>query len=160
AAAAGRGSDRAATAARPRLGGDPRRLRTGADENGSRLMTTRTAPVHIAGTGSALPGEPVDNASLSGIFGISEEWIDLFGGTRSRHFGWDPGSGKVTHPLADLCAESAGRALDAARLDAVDLDFVVLSTATPDTLLPTTAAETADRLGLNHLPVYQVQAGC
>ncbi|WP_128382083.1 3-oxoacyl-[acyl-carrier-protein] synthase III C-terminal domain-containing protein [Streptomyces cavernae] len=123
-------------------------------------MTARTALMHIAGTASALPAEPVDNAALSDIFGISEGWIDLFVGTRTRHFGWDPATGKVTHTLADLCAEAAGRALAAAGLAAADLDFLVLSTATPDTLLPTTANETADRLGLNHLPTYQIQAGC
>ena len=72
------------------------------------------ALMHIAGTGSALPGEPVDNAALSGVFGISEDWIDIFVGTRTRHFGWDPATGKVTHTLADLCAEAAGRALAAA----------------------------------------------
>ncbi|MFF4402723.1 3-oxoacyl-[acyl-carrier-protein] synthase III C-terminal domain-containing protein [Streptomyces sp. NPDC001480] len=123
-------------------------------------MTARDALMHLAGTGSALPGEPVDNEALSGFFGISGDWIDLFVGTRTRHFGWDPATGKITHTLADLCAESAARALAAAGLAAADLDFLVLSTATPDTLLPTTAGETADRLGLNHLPVYQVQAGC
>jgi 3-oxoacyl-[acyl-carrier-protein] synthase-3 len=116
--------------------------------------------MHIAGTGSALPGTPVDNAALSGIFGISEDWIDIFVGTRTRHFGWDPGTGKVTHTLADLAAEAAGRALAAAGLGIADLDFLVLSTATPDALLPSTATETADLLGLNHLPVHQIQAGC
>lgn len=123
-------------------------------------MTTRTAPLHLAGTGSALPAEPVDNAALSGLFGISEDWIDLFVGTRTRHFAWDPATGKVTHTLADLSAESAVRALAAAGMDTADLDFLVLSTATPDALLPTTANQTADRLGLNHLPTYQLQAGC
>ncbi|MFF2383519.1 3-oxoacyl-[acyl-carrier-protein] synthase III C-terminal domain-containing protein [Streptomyces sp. NPDC058108] len=123
-------------------------------------MTARTALMHIAGTGSALPAEPVDNAALSRAFGISEEWIDLFVGTGTRHFGWDLATGKITHTLGDLCAESAARALAAAGLAAADLDFLVLSTATPDTLLPTTANETADRLGLNHLPTYQLQAGC
>ncbi|WP_405876786.1 3-oxoacyl-ACP synthase [Streptomyces sp. NBC_01384] len=123
-------------------------------------MTAGPVLLHLAGTGSALPADPVDNAALSGIFGISEDWIDLFVGTRTRHFGWDPATGKETHTLADLCAEAAGRALAAAGLAAADLDFLVLSTATPDALLPTTANQTADRLGLNHLPTYQLQAGC
>lgn len=118
------------------------------------------ALMHIAGTGSALPGEPVDNAALSGVFGISEDWIDIFVGTRTRHFGWDPATGKVTHTLADLCAEAAGRALAAAGAGPADLDFLILSTATPDALLPSTATETADLLGLNQLPVHQIQAGC
>ncbi|MCX5269223.1 3-oxoacyl-ACP synthase III family protein [Streptomyces sp. NBC_00199] len=118
------------------------------------------APLHIAGTGTALPGDPVDNARLGKTFGIDEEWIDLFVGTRTRHFGWDLATGEIRHSLTDLCAEAAARAADAAGARLQDLDFLVLATTTPDRLLPTTANEVADRLGLDHLPTYQIQAGC
>ncbi|NED88367.1 3-oxoacyl-ACP synthase III family protein [Streptomyces sp. SID11233] len=114
----------------------------------------------LTGTGSALPGDPVDNKTLGSTFNISEDWIDLFVGTRTRHFGRDLATGEVTHTLTDLCAEAAGRALADAGTDPCDLDFVVLATATPDALLPATVNETADRLGLTHLPTYQLQAGC
>ncbi|MBW5485966.1 3-oxoacyl-ACP synthase III family protein [Streptomyces bambusae] len=123
-------------------------------------MTDTPTTLFLAGTGTALPGPPVDNTSLGKLFGISEEWIDLFVGTRTRHFCWDLGTGTLTHSLADLCAEAAGRALDTSGLAPADMDFLVLTTATPDTLLPTTATVVADRLGLSHLPVYQLQAGC
>ncbi|KJY42847.1 3-oxoacyl-ACP synthase [Streptomyces sp. NRRL B-1568] len=115
---------------------------------------------YIAGMGSALPGEPVTNAALGAALGIDEEWVDIFVGTRTRHFAWDLATGDVHHTLADLCAEAAGEAVDAAGLDAADIEFLVLATATPDALLPTTATEVADRLGLNYLPVYQLQSGC
>ncbi|MFF5338027.1 3-oxoacyl-ACP synthase III family protein [Streptomyces sp. NPDC013181] len=116
--------------------------------------------VHIAATGTALPGDPVDNATLAGLLGASKEWIDLFVGTRTRYFGWDPVTGEVRGSLADLCAEAAAQAVRASGLVLADIEFLVLATATPDTLLPTTATEVADRLGLDHLPVYQIQAGC
>ncbi|MFD7557859.1 MULTISPECIES: 3-oxoacyl-ACP synthase III family protein [unclassified Streptomyces] len=122
--------------------------------------TDAPAALHIAGTAAALPGPPVTNADLGKVFGISEEWIDLFVGTRTRHFGWDLATGEVLHTLTDLCAEAADRALAASGFDGRDLDFLVLATTTPDTLLPTTANQVADRLGLDHLPVYQLQAGC
>jgi len=125
---------------------------------------TRTDAVrstaHLAAIGTALPGAPVDNARLGRLLGVSEEWIDIFVGTKARHFAWDLETGEVRRTLVDLCAESAARALAAAGLAAADLDFLVLSTATPDTLLPTSATQVADRLGLDHLPVYQLQAGC
>ncbi|MFP3992329.1 3-oxoacyl-ACP synthase III family protein [Streptomyces sp. E11-3] len=120
----------------------------------------RTAPMHIASIGTALPGPPVDNTTLGKLFGVSDEWVDLFVGTRTRHFARDPGTGEVLCSLADLCAEAADRALAAAGLDASDIDFLLLSTATPDALLPNTASLVADRLGLNYLPVYALQAGC
>ncbi|WP_419992806.1 3-oxoacyl-ACP synthase III family protein [Streptomyces boninensis] len=116
--------------------------------------------LYIGGTGVALPGAPVGNDALSKAFGISEEWIDLFVGTQTRHFAWDLATGDITHTLADLCAEAAGNALAAAGLEAQDLDFLLLTTATPDLLLPATVNEVADRLGIDHVPTYQIQAGC
>ncbi|MFZ4238715.1 3-oxoacyl-ACP synthase III family protein [Streptomyces murinus] len=116
--------------------------------------------VFIAGTGTALPGEPVDNETLGRALGVSAEWMDVFVGTRFRHFARDLDTGEVRGSLAGLCARAAGEALDRAGLDPADVDFLVLATATPDRLLPTTATEVADLLGLGHLPVYQLQAGC
>ncbi|MBV6701505.1 3-oxoacyl-ACP synthase III family protein [Kitasatospora aureofaciens] len=118
------------------------------------------AGAYLAAVGTALPGEPVDNATLGRLLGVSEEWIDIFVGTRARYFAWDLETGEVRRTLVDLCAEAGARALESAGLEAADIEFVVLSTATPDTLLPTTATQVADRLGLDHLPVYQLQAGC
>ncbi|MEU7425645.1 3-oxoacyl-ACP synthase III family protein [Streptomyces sp. NPDC040750] len=119
-----------------------------------------TATAFIAGTGTALPGEPVDNATLGRALGLSAEWIDLFVGTRSRHFARDLDSGETLGTLASLCARAAAEALERAGLDPADVDFLLLATATPDQLLPTTATQVADLLGLGHLPAYQVQAGC
>ncbi|MFI1095883.1 3-oxoacyl-[acyl-carrier-protein] synthase III C-terminal domain-containing protein [Streptomyces sp. NPDC020917] len=113
----------------------------------------------VAGTGIALPGRPVSNGTVADLLGLAGDWIERSVGTRSRHFCWDPATGNLTHSLADLCAEAGSAALDAAGLAGGGLDFLVLSTATPDTLLPTTATVVADRLGLRDLPAYQLQAG-
>ncbi|MFS4097349.1 3-oxoacyl-ACP synthase III family protein [Streptomyces sp. AF1A] len=119
-----------------------------------------TATAFLAGIGTALPGAPVDNAALGRALGVSPEWIDVFVGTRLRHFARDLDTGEVRGTLAGLCARAATQALDRAGLDPADVDFLVLATATPDRLLPTTATEVADRLGLGQLPAYQLQAGC
>ncbi|MFD9726584.1 3-oxoacyl-ACP synthase III family protein [Streptomyces sp. NPDC059072] len=115
---------------------------------------------YLAATGSALPGEPVGNGELGAALGVSDEWIDLFVGTRSRHFARNLATGEIGDTLADLCAEAATRALADSGLPPADIEFLVLATATPDRLLPTTATEVADRLGLDHLPAYQLQSGC
>ncbi|MFI9024300.1 3-oxoacyl-ACP synthase III family protein [Streptomyces sp. NPDC053560] len=120
----------------------------------------RPTVAHIAAIGTALPGEPVDNESLGRLFGVSGEWVDIFVGTRTRHFARDITCGTDVHSLTDLCVEAADRALAAARLEPSDIDFLVLSTMTPDMLLPTTATRVADRLGLNYVPAYQLHAGC
>jgi 3-oxoacyl-[acyl-carrier-protein] synthase-3 len=117
-------------------------------------------PTYLAGVGTALPGKPVDNTELGRHFGVSDEWVDIFVGTRTRHFARDLETGEVRYRLADLCAEAGHWALESSGLSGADMDFLVVSSTTPDTLLPTTATEVADTLQFNHLPVYQVQAGC
>ena len=121
-------------------------------------MTTH--PPHLAGAGSALPGEPVDNAALSAALGVSAEWIELFIGTRTRHFARDLVTGEVRRSLADLCAQAAEEAMANGGVEAADIEFLVLGTATPDHLMPTTASQVADLLGLDQLPTYQLQSGC
>ncbi|MFG3282475.1 3-oxoacyl-ACP synthase III family protein [Streptomyces sp. NPDC048111] len=122
--------------------------------------STMPPTAYLAATGAALPGEPVGNRELGAALGVSDEWIDVFVGTRTRHFTRDLATGEIRGSLADLCAEAGGAALAESGLEAADIDFLVLATATPDRLLPTTAAEVADRLGLDHLPAYQLQSGC
>ncbi|MER6333976.1 3-oxoacyl-ACP synthase III family protein [Streptomyces sp. NPDC014983] len=124
-------------------------------------MTTPTAATtYLASLGTALPGEPVDNATLSKVLGINEDWIEVFIGTRTRHFARDLGTGVVRWSLADLCAQAAQRALAAPDVDPSEIDFIVLGTATPDTLMPATVNHVADQLGLDQVPTFQLQSGC
>ncbi|OII69234.1 3-oxoacyl-ACP synthase III family protein [Streptomyces sp. CC77] len=114
----------------------------------------------LASVGTALPGDPVDNAALSKVLGVNEDWIEVFIGTRTRHFARDLGTGAVRWSLADLCAQAAQEALAAPGVDPSAIDFVVLGTATPDTLMPATVNHVADQLGLDQVPTLQLQSGC
>ncbi|MEW2286666.1 3-oxoacyl-ACP synthase III family protein [Streptomyces sp. NPDC047841] len=119
--------------------------------------------IHVASAGTALPGAPVDNAALTRRFGMSdqwEEWIGVFIATETRHLTVDLDTGERRNTLADLCELAARRALDGAATAAADIDLVVMGTATPDRLLPTTASVVADRLGIDGVPVFQLQSGC
>ncbi|MEO3978984.1 3-oxoacyl-ACP synthase III family protein [Streptomyces sp. CAU 1734] len=115
---------------------------------------------YLAGVGTSLPGEPVDNAKLARTLGVNEEWIDVFIGTRTRHFARDLDSGEVRWSLADICAEAAERAIASSGVAAEDIEFVVMGTATPDHLMPATVNHVADQLGLDQIPTYQLQSGC
>lgn len=120
-----------------------------------------TTPVpHLAAAGTALPGDPVDNAALSAALGVSAEWIEVYIGTQTRHFARDLATGEIRHSLADLCARAAGDAMERCGAEPADIEFLVLGTATPDHLMPSTASQIADRLGLDQLPTYQLQSGC
>ncbi|MFF1421104.1 3-oxoacyl-ACP synthase III family protein [Streptomyces sp. NPDC058280] len=119
-----------------------------------------TATTYLASIGTALPGDPVDNATLSKVLGINEEWIEHFIGTRTRYFARDLGTGVVRWSLADLCAQAAERALAAPGVDPSEIEFIVLGTATPDNLMPATVNHVADQLGLDQIPTFQLQSGC
>ncbi|WP_328870175.1 3-oxoacyl-ACP synthase III family protein [Streptomyces sp. NBC_00287] len=119
-------------------------------------MTT----THLAAVGTALPGDPVDNSALAATFGVNAEWVEAFIGTRTRHFARDLTTGEIRHSLADLCAAAAGQAMERCGAEPTDIEFLILGTATPDHLMPTTAAQVADLVGLDQLPAYQLQSGC
>ncbi|MFV2117033.1 3-oxoacyl-ACP synthase III family protein [Streptomyces sp. Act-28] len=115
---------------------------------------------HIRAVGTALPGAPVDNATLSRRIGVSAEWIDMFIGTRTRHFALDLDTGAPTGSLADLAESAGAQAMRRAGITASEIDFLVLATATPDELMPATVNQVADRLGIDQVPTYQLQSGC
>ncbi|MDS1270911.1 3-oxoacyl-ACP synthase III family protein [Lipingzhangella sp. LS1_29] len=124
-------------------------------------MTTApgTTPV-IAAVGTALPGPAVGNAQLENTIGASAQWIEMFIGTRTRHFAVDIETGEQHTTLTDLAERAAFAALSQARTDPRTIDFVVLATASPDELMPATVNQVADRLGLDQIPTYQLQSGC
>ncbi len=114
----------------------------------------------IIGVGSFLPGPKIDNKMLAEMISVSEEWIDIFVGTKTRHLATDIITGAVKYQLVDIGERAAKAALECAGIVAKDIDFVVMSTATPDHLMPATVNNIVDRLGLFGIPTYALQSGC
>ncbi|MBP2323421.1 3-oxoacyl-[acyl-carrier-protein] synthase-3 [Kibdelosporangium banguiense] len=115
---------------------------------------------HIVSTGTALPGDPVDNEAIARRFGTDTDWVEAFIGTRQRHFAVDLNTGQVTHTLTDLGAQACAQAMAGAGLEPQDVDFLVLGTSSPDALMPATVNLIADRLGIDQVATYQLQSGC
>ncbi len=115
---------------------------------------------HVLGTGIALPGPAIDNVTLAERFGANAQWIDLFVGTRFRHFAVDLATGARTSTLSRLAASAAAEAMARADVDAAEIDFIVLGTATPDHLMPASVNLVADALGIDQVPTFQLQSGC
>jgi 3-oxoacyl-[acyl-carrier-protein] synthase-3 len=115
---------------------------------------------HIVSTGTALPGEPIDNEAMASRFGTNADWVETFIGTRQRHFAVDLKTGHATHTLTDLGAQACTQAIARAGLQPRDVDFLVLGTSSPDTLVPATVNLIADRLGIDQVSTYQLQSGC
>ncbi|HTJ68936.1 MAG TPA: beta-ketoacyl-ACP synthase III [Actinospica sp.] len=103
------------------------------------------------GLGSSLPPETVTNHDLSEQLDTSDEWI------RTR-------TGIAARRRADQCTTTADLAVAAGRAALVSADdspdLVVLATTTPDRRCPATAPEVAHRLGLGHVPAFDLSAVC
>lgn len=111
----------------------------------------------ITGTGSNLPGNPVDNAALiaSRRLESSDDWIVERTGIRARHLAPEGTT------ASDLAAPACRKALEAAGRSANDVDLVIVATSTPDYIFPSTAALLQDKLGMaNGAAAFDLQAVC
>jgi 3-oxoacyl-[acyl-carrier-protein] synthase III len=126
---------------------------TGADPGSGPEPGGAGAGVSIAGWGAALPRRRVTNHDLATYLDTSDEWIVERSGIRERR--WS-GPGETTGPLALAAARAA---LGRAALDPADVDVIVVATATPETPMPSTAAQVAADLGVTG-GALDVNAAC
>ncbi|THA36615.1 ketoacyl-ACP synthase III [Streptomyces sp. A1277] len=115
----------------------------------------------LCGLGGALPGTVVSNDELAAQLDTTDRWIRTRTGIGSRHV-VEPGEA-----TSDLAVDAGRRALESARRAAgapaaadAAVDVVVVATSTPDRLCPATAPSVAHRLGLGHVPAFDVAAVC
>lgn len=109
--------------------------------------------VALAGVGSALPVQTVDNDSFEAL-GVDDAWIVSRTGVRRRR---RLASGEK---LVDLAVEAARQAVADAGLLCADIDFVVVATSTPDRVSPGLAPEVAHRLGTGGVGAVDVNGAC
>lgn len=111
----------------------------------------------ISGTGSYLPGDPVDNNALIAAKGLdsSDDWIVERTGIRTRHLA------PAGIAASDLALVACQRALEAAGRQPNEIDLIVLATSTPDFVFPSTATILQDKLGItNDAAAFDLQAVC
>ncbi len=111
--------------------------------------------VVIRSTGSALPGQVLDNAALIARYGLSVDpaWIESRTGIRRRHW-LEPGQ-----TTSDLAVRAARTALERAGVAARELDRIILATISPDRPSPATALTVARQLGAR-CPAFDLSAAC
>ncbi|SHM37306.1 beta-ketoacyl-ACP synthase III [Actinacidiphila paucisporea] len=116
------------------------------------VLPQQARSARLVGLGSWLPPRQVTNAELCARLDTSDEWIRTRIGIATRHVA-DPATA-----TSDMAVEAGMRAMKSAGVEHVDA--VVLATATPDHPVPGTAPAVAHRLGLGHVPAFDVGAGC
>lgn len=124
--------------------------------NADERALVRPAPptAAITGVGACLPPRVVDNDTVvaRGALRTDDAWIrDRTGIARRRHA--DPATS-----TGDL-AVGAGRAALASAGDHRP-EMLLLATGTPDHPCPATAPSVAHRLGLGHIPAFDISAVC
>ncbi len=110
----------------------------------------------IAGTGSFLPKEKLDNSALAKLVDTTDEWIMKRVGIRERHIVGN--SGDTSNSMAVAAAQAA---IDMSGIDPNDIDLIITGTVTSDCFFPSTACIVQNKLGIkNECPAFDVNAAC
>ncbi len=110
--------------------------------------------IKIVGTGFYVPDKILTNSDLEKMVDTSDEWIITRTGIKER---------RVASPeqaTSDLGIEAGLNALRSARLKIEDIDLIIAATSTPDTIFPSTACWIQKGLGADHIPAFDISAGC
>lgn len=112
-------------------------------------------PIVFLGFGGYLPERVVTNEELvEGFPEITSEYIYQVTGIRRRHW-----AAKDEKPSA-MAYQAALEAIRKSEVAAKEIDAVIVATTTPDVAMPSTAAILADRLNLQTIPAFDVNAAC
>jgi 3-oxoacyl-[acyl-carrier-protein] synthase-3 len=125
-------------------------------------------PIRIAGTGSYLPGPPIDLATLKAFLrtypdGLSEQEQDRLieeTGIVTRHLAIDVADESRRETNTSMAAEAGRRALQAAGWKPDDVELLVVTTIIPDHLIPPTSTLVQEALGISRCVELEISANC
>lgn len=110
--------------------------------------------VGIIGLGKYLPERRMTNADLEKIVDTTDDWITSRTGIKERRIA---GENEAT---SDMAVNAAKKALENAKLKADDIDLIIVATITPDMFFPATACIVQNKLGLKHVPAFDISVAC
>jgi len=116
--------------------------------------------VTITGTGSFLPGDPLDNATLERLAGPVPADVLSEIQVLTRHWMIDPATGAHRYSTSEMAERATRQALQRAGVDIGDVDLLVVSTASPEHPLPATVTSLQARLGLPRAATMELRSGC
>lgn len=100
-----------------------------------------------------VPERIITNDDLSQMMETSDEWITSRTGIRQRHVVTEEGT-------TALAVRVAQHLLTKAQWSANDLDFIIVATMSPDTLMPSVAAQVQGKIGANQAFALDLSAAC
>ncbi len=118
------------------------------------MEKTEKKRIKITGSGFYTPDKVLTNFDLEKMVDTSDEWIITRTGIRERRIASED------QMTSDLGIEAAHKALKNAGLKVKDVDLIIMATSTPDTLFPSTGCWVQSKLGADHIPAFDISAGC
>lgn len=130
-------------------------------------------PVYIIGSGSYLPGPPIEFRDIEKILGELEhapkkiqKWIkrthDVMGELLDIdyvHYGIDKQTGEFNEDNISMAVGAAKKALDAAKLSAQEIDLICYGSAHQDQM-PTASVRIQEALGIEICEELSIHANC
>src|SRR6056297_2595704 len=117
-------------------------------------MTKITAA--ITAVGGYVPQFVLTNKMLEGMVDTNDEWITSRTGIKERRV-LKPEEGEGTSYLA---IKAANNLLEKGNVDPAELDLIIVATATPDSMVASTAAFVASEIGAKNAFAYDLLAAC
>jgi 3-oxoacyl-[acyl-carrier-protein] synthase-3 len=108
----------------------------------------------IIATGSYLPTKILSNFDLEKIVDTTDEWIFSRSGIKNRHI-----IGEDEMP-SDMGYYAALDAINSSGIDKNSIDMILFATCTPDYVFPSNGCILQNKLGLNNVPSFDLNAAC
>jgi 3-oxoacyl-(acyl-carrier-protein) synthase III len=109
----------------------------------------------ILGVGGYLPSRVVTNAELvQGFADISDQYVYQVTGIRRRRWAGDD------ELPSGMAYKASLEAIRRSGIATKEIDAIILATTTPDVAIPSTASIVQDRLNLQTVPAFDLNAAC
>ncbi len=115
---------------------------------------TKKIFAHISAIGGYVPENKRTNSDLEKITDTSDEWIVKRTGIKERRI--------LEEGLAtsDMAVSAIQNLIDTYRKDIKDVDALIVATSTPDMLMPATANIVCEKLGIENVWAFDMNAAC
>lgn len=107
----------------------------------------------IIASAHQIPGRDVTNDELSTMMETNDEWIYTRTGIHQRHI-------VTTENTSDLASQVAQKIITKAGISPESLDFIIVSTMSPDSMSPSTAAIVQANIGATNAFAFDLSAAC
>ncbi|TGN24617.1 beta-ketoacyl-ACP synthase III [Empedobacter tilapiae] len=115
---------------------------------------TKKIFAHISAIGGYVPENKRTNSDLEKITDTSDEWIVKRTGIKERRI--------LEEGLAtsDMAVSAIQNLIDTYKKDIKDVDALIVATSTPDMLMPATANIVCEKLGIENVWAFDMNAAC